>query len=69
MTITTHGATMSGSMRGLRVLDFSMGIAGPHAGMLCAQHGAEVIKIEPIYGDWARELGRQYGDLTAFALM
>ncbi len=69
MAITTQGVTMSGSMRGLRVLDFSMGIAGPHAGMLCAQHGAEVIKIEPLYGDWARELGRQYGDLTAFALM
>ena len=33
--------------RGLKVIDFSQGVAGPYCGMLLAQHGAEVIKIEP----------------------
>lgn len=51
----------------LRVLDFSAGVAGPHAGMLCAQYGAEVVKIEPLTGDWSRELGRRYGDTTAYS--
>ena len=27
---------------GLKVLDFSQGVAGPHCGMLLAQHGATV---------------------------
>jgi len=50
---------------GLRVVDFSQGIAGPHCGMLLAQHGAEVIKVEPIDGDWCREIGKQYGDMSS----
>ncbi len=53
---------------GLRVLDLSQGIAGPYAGMLLAQHGAEVIKVEPPAGDWSRTLGKRYGDHTAFSI-
>jgi crotonobetainyl-CoA:carnitine CoA-transferase CaiB-like acyl-CoA transferase len=53
---------------GLRVVDLSQGIAGPYAGMLLAQYGADVVKVEPPEGDWARALGRRYGDLTAFAV-
>ena len=30
---------------GLKVLDFSQGVAGPHCGMLLAQHGAAVTKL------------------------
>lgn len=60
---------MNAAMQGLRVLDFSMGVAGPHAGMLCAQHGADVVKVESLEGDWARVLGQQYGDLSAFSLI
>ena len=58
---------MPGALNGIRVLDFSMGVAGPHAGLLCAQHGADVVKIEGIEGDWGRLLGRQYGDLNAYS--
>ena len=47
---------------GLKVLDFSQGVAGPHCGMLLAQHGATVTKLEPVDGDWGRRIGRQYGD-------
>lgn len=53
---------------GIKVVDLSQGIAGPYAGMLLAQQGAEVIKVEPPDGDWARILGRRYGDHTAFSI-
>ena len=54
--------------KGLKVIDFSQGVAGPYCGMLLAQHGAEVIKIEPKDGDWARNLGQEYGEHSAFSV-
>lgn len=36
---------------GVRVLECAGGIAGPYAGMLLADHGADVIKVEPAEGD------------------
>ena len=54
---------------GLTVLDLSQGIAGPYCGMLLAQQGADVIKVEPVVGgDWARRLGVVYGDQTAYSI-
>ncbi|MCK1359939.1 CoA transferase [Bradyrhizobium sp. 199] len=53
---------------GLRVLDFSQGIAGPYCAMLLAQHGADAVKVEPISGDWGRTLGRPYGENTAHSI-
>jgi len=35
-----------GALAGLRVLEFTAGMAGPWAGRLMAYHGAEVVKIE-----------------------
>jgi crotonobetainyl-CoA:carnitine CoA-transferase CaiB-like acyl-CoA transferase len=46
---------------GLKVLDFSQGVAGPYCGTLMALYGADVIKVEPPRGDWARNLGTDYG--------
>jgi crotonobetainyl-CoA:carnitine CoA-transferase CaiB-like acyl-CoA transferase len=45
------------ALHGLRVVDLSQGIAGPYAGKLLADCGAEVIKVEPPEGDYARRLG------------
>src|SRR5262252_1929437 len=54
---------------GLKVIDLSQGVAGPYCGMLLAQHGANVIKVEPTgEGDWARTLGRRYGGHTAYSM-
>ncbi|HZP28892.1 MAG TPA: CoA transferase [Acidimicrobiia bacterium] len=43
--------TEQGILRDLDVLDLSWGIAGPMAGMLLADHGARVTRIEPPQGD------------------
>lgn len=51
---------------GLNVVDLSQGVAGPHCGMLFAQNGANVIKVEPPGGDWGRTIGAQYGDFCAY---
>lgn len=54
---------------GVKVVDLSQGIAGPYCGMLLAQHGADVIKVEPLQGDWARVLGTAVSNHTEFSFL
>ncbi len=41
-------------LTGTKVLDFSTIFAGPHCGQLLADYGADVVKVEPLSGDDAR---------------
>ena len=52
---------MAGPLAGLKILDMSRILAGPWAGQLLADLGADVIKIErPKYGDDTRSWGPPY---------
>src|SRR5579863_4494647 len=55
--------------KGIRVVDFSQGMAGPYCGHLLAQYGADVVKVEPPVGDWLRTNGKQFGDHSAMSLV
>lgn len=54
-------------LEGIKVLDLSMFLPGPHLTMMMADHGAEVVKIEPPQGEPVREVGlRQNGHSVWF---
>ena len=59
------GASYERPFEGIRVADLSQGLAGPGCGLLLAAHGADVVKVEPPEGDWARTLGTRHGEHAA----
>jgi crotonobetainyl-CoA:carnitine CoA-transferase CaiB-like acyl-CoA transferase len=53
---------MSSALDGIRVVDFSRVFAGPAAGQVLGDLGADVVKVEsPVIGDEARHLGLTEG--------
>jgi crotonobetainyl-CoA:carnitine CoA-transferase CaiB-like acyl-CoA transferase len=54
---------------GLKVCDIAQGISAPYCGMMLAQYGADVVKIEGLGGDWIRNMGgRIKGEHSAQSL-
>lgn len=61
MTIKT------GALSGIKVVDLSRVLGGPYCTQALADHGAEVIKLEPLTGDETRGWGPPFdGDLAAY---
>ena len=52
---------MAGPMEGIKVVELGVWVAGPAAGGILADWGADVVKIEPPDGDPARMFGRMLG--------
>jgi formyl-CoA transferase len=48
---------MPGALDGLKVIDLSRVLGGPYCAQMLADHGAEVIKVEPPQGDETRGWG------------
>jgi len=46
---------MNGALEGIRVIDYTQIVAGPFAGSLLSDMGADVIKVEPTWGEPQRE--------------
>jgi crotonobetainyl-CoA:carnitine CoA-transferase CaiB-like acyl-CoA transferase len=53
-------------LEGLRVLDLSLFLPGPWLTQMMADHGAEVIKIEPPSGEPVRNVGYRQGGMTTW---
>ncbi|RDW12532.1 CaiB/BaiF CoA transferase family protein [Paracoccus thiocyanatus] len=61
--------TNTGSLANLKIIDASRVLGGPYAGQVLADHGADVIKLEPPTGDETRGWGPPFlGDAASYFL-
>src|ERR1700749_3505764 len=57
-----EGSVVAGPMEGIKVVELGVWVAGPAAGGVLADWGADVVKIEPPEGDPSRLFGKMLGD-------
>jgi crotonobetainyl-CoA:carnitine CoA-transferase CaiB-like acyl-CoA transferase len=53
-------------LEGIRVVDLSQLLPGPHFTMMMADHGAEVIRVESSAGEPTREIGARQGNASVW---
>ncbi len=63
---STGAAGEGGPLHGVLVVEFGNLIAAPYAGMLLADLGARVVKVEPVEGDLGRRFGPFQGGESSF---
>src|SRR4029450_13820978 len=59
---TASAKASSGALAGVKIVDLTRVLGGPFATQLLADHGADVIKLEPPMGDEVRDWGPPFHD-------